>query len=1156
MRKIGFLCIQLIYILLSHVQGQNIYSMQNYRVYDCKGIFTDSDLGIIKGDYAHNERLIFSVCVPGGDYVSLEFDSFCTEKDVDFLQFYDGRDTFAAKIGGRHHGTKSPGVIKSSDSCLTIYFQSDASVACFGWKAKWRTKILPLPSPKFIRNPVVSCSTSVLRIRLDQKFICDSIHDSTFTLSGSFAPAISKVTPIGCVNGETDSFEITLSSGLNRGGSYALRFRSVKYDRCDSAWNLEANTTFSITDCPINVTLRAAPDTICERGCTNIFADVNGGDSTKYAYSWNQGLGSAKPPVKVCPMITTTYILTVSDGVAIPGSDTITIAVKPKPAAPQDTSVCQSGGAFVLSGAPTGGTWNGKGITNASTGDYLPASAGAGRDTVRYILNGCADTMIVDVRAISGGLPNAACPGTAPFYVSGHSPAGGTWSGPKINAAGLFNPDSAGSYVVTYTWNGCTANKIIRVDSIKVPDADTICLSAGNITLSFSPQGGTWSGTGIINNNLGIFNTNTAGIGTKNLIYTMRGCRDTLKMTVENINARGNQVICLSQPSFTMLPGIPAGGYWKGKGVADSALGVYNPALVGKVTNDTIEYIYGGCSAKKIMYLRNVYVYLKNKNFCIENPQILLDFNSVQVTPFGGVWNGSGISSLYYFTPSLAGYGSHKLIYDFNGCLDSTTFLVYPKSDIQKDTSFCVADPSFKLRNAESGGKFLGNGITDSLNGIFNPGRAGVGVHMIRYLSKNGCKDSVRITVTGLPIVQLSGAAGVHCFRDTLISLTGSPAGGNFWGNGVNTNQFNPFLAGSGNHTLYYRYGTSTCYRIDSIVATVMPVLKVKALSSDDTLCKGGSVELDAKGSGGNSSNYSFRWSTGQTGNSLFYTPSITGYQKVWLNDGCSNEATDSVYIVVHPTVTAAILTSAIKCYGEKGFAEVTPGTSDPFEVTWNTAPPFKGYRLTAFVSNRYTLNIKNLATGCLLDTFTTIPGYPKIKASFITIPRTGICLDPFNPELRIINQSQGAESGTWYYGDGKQENFDPAFNPFHIYSPDTSRYTVKLVVFNSGGCSDSLSLPVCLNDSVYAIIPNAFSPDGNNKNEIFRPVVVGTNFYELTIYNRWGEKVFYSMDKNEGWDGSYKGGACQNGVYLYLLNYKGKKSILKQEKGTLLLIR
>lgn len=1153
--RVRFISIFLL-LLCTRVAGQTTYKMQNYKVYDCKGYFTDSDMGVIKGDYAHNERSIFTVCVPGGDHISLQFDSFCTEKDVDFLQFYDGRDTFAAKIGGRYHGTNAPGVIQSSDSCLTVYFQSDASVACFGWYAKWRTKVLPLPVPKFLNAPAVSCSTSVIRVRLDQKFLCDSIHDSTFTLFGAYAPAISNVTPIGCVNGETDSFEITLSSGLNRGGSYALRFRSVKYDRCDSAWHLEANTVFNITDCPITVRLSALPDTICERGCTDITADINGGDSTKYVYSWNQGLGNAKPPVRVCPLTTTSYILTVSDGVAVPGSDTITIVVKPKPIAPKDTSVCQSGGSFTLNASPAGGSWNGKGITNIVNGDYLPGAAGAGRDTVQYTINGCPDTVVVDVRAISGGFPNAACPGSAPFYVSGHSPAGGTWSGPKINAAGLFNPDSAGVYTVTYTWNGCVANKVINVDSIKVPETDTICLSAGNVTLSFTPVGGTWTGTGIINSNLGIFNTNTAGIGTKNLIYTMRGCRDTLKMTVENINARGNQVICLSQPAFTMLAGIPAGGYWKGKGVADSALGIFDPALVGKVANDTIEYIYGGCSAKKIMYLRNVYVYLKSRNFCVEDPRILLDYNSVQVTPFGGIWNGPGINSLYYFTPAQAGYGSHKLIYNFNGCLDSTVFTVYSKSDIQKDTSFCVADPPFRLRNNETGGKFLGAGITDSILGIFNPAIAGLGSHIIRYVSSKGCKDSLFITVTGLPNVQISGAAGTHCFKDTVITLNGIPGGGVFWGNGVSTDQFNPSQAGSGSHTLYYRYGTQTCYRIDSLTATVRPALKVQAIVSDDTLCAGESVQLDASGQGGITAGYRYQWSTGQTGNSLFYTPSVSGFYTVRLEDGCSDAAGDSVYIVVHPRVQASIQTSQIKCYGEKGFAEIIPGTGDPYEITWNTSPVFKGSRLTAFVSNRYTVRIKNLMSGCILDTFTTIPGHPKIKASFITIPRSGICLDPFIPELRIINQSQGAETGTWYYGDGNTEAFDPYFNPSHIYRPDTSRYTVKLVVFNSGGCSDSMELPVCLNDSVYALIPNAFTPDGNQRNEIFKPVVVGANFYELIVYNRWGEKVFYSLDKNQGWDGMYKGAPCQNGVYLYILNYKGKKSILKQEKGTLLLLR
>lgn len=1138
------------------VQAQNIYKMGNYKVYDCKGIFTDSDLGLTKGDYSHNENYIFSVCVPGGDYVSLQFDSFCTEKDVDFLQFYDGRDTFGTKIGPRYHGTNKPGTIQSSDSCLTVYFQTDKSVACYGWKATWQTKVLPLPQPKFLNVPQVSCSTSVLRVRLDQKFVCDSIRDTSFTLTGAFAPAVTKVTPIGCVNGLTDSFEITLAGGLNRGGAYTLRFRGVKYDICDSAWNLTAVVIFNITDCPIIVDLDAVPDTICMGGCSNIQAVITGGDSTKYVYNWNQGLPPVKPTIKVCPTVSGWYRLTVSDGVALPGTDSVWITVLPKPQAPKDTSVCQSGGAFSLSGNPSGGSWAGKGITNATTGAYSPPQAGAGRDTVRYFLNGCTDTVVVDVRGISGGGPNAACPGAAPFYVSGFTPPGGTWSGPKINAAGLFNPDTSGTYVVTYTWNGCVSTKTINVEQLSVTDADTVCLSAGNITLNFTPKGGFWTGTGITNSSLGIFNTGTAGVGTKNLIYIMNGCRDTTKMTVENINARGNQVVCLQQPAFTMLQGLPAGGYWKGKGVADSALGIYDPALVGQVANDTIEYFYGGCSAKKIMFIRNIVVGIKSRSFCIEQPILLLDFNSVQVTPFGGQWTGNGISSQYYFTAANAGYGTHKLIYNFNGCLDSTVFTIYPKSVLQPDTTFCIADPPFKLYNGQSGGYFKGKGITDTLLGIFNPGIAGVGSHLIRYVSKYGCKDSFTLQVTPLPVVNLSGLDPVYCYNNLPVNLTGSPAGGIFWGKGVSGSTYNPKDAGSGSDKVYYRYGTATCYRIDSFQVSVRDTLKVKASASEDTVCIGANIQLDASASGGMAPANTYLWSNGQGSRSVFEIPSSSGWHSVVADDACSEMAFDSVYIVVNPKVTATIETSPIKCYGQSGFAEVFPGDGSVYDITWSVQPPVKAARLQAPVTNRYFVHIKNVSTGCFMDTFAVIPGYPKLKASFITIPRAGFCLDPFNPVLNIINQSQGADSGIWTFGDGSFEMYNSLVNPSHAYAADTNYYRVKLLVFNEGGCRDSMELPVCLNDSVYALIPNAFTPDGNHRNEVFKPVVAGARQYNLKVYDRWGELIFESDNINEGWDGSYLGKPCQNGVYLYLLTYKGRKSITKQESGTLLLLR
>ena len=86
--------------------------------------------------------------------------------------------------------------------------------------------------------------------------------------------------------------------------------------------------------------------------------------------------------------------------------------------------------------------------------------------------------------------------------------------------------------------------------------------------------------------------------------------------------------------------------------------------------------------------------------------------------------------------------------------------------------------------------------------------------------------------------------------------------------------------------------------------------------------------------------------------------------------------------------------------------------------------------------------------------------------------------------------------------------------------------------------------------------IPSAFTPNGDNNNDIF--YVRGSNLYsiELEIYNRWGELVFRTDDLNRGWDGSYNGREADPGVFVYHL-----KAICldKQEyftKGNLTLIR
>jgi len=91
--------------------------------------------------------------------------------------------------------------------------------------------------------------------------------------------------------------------------------------------------------------------------------------------------------------------------------------------------------------------------------------------------------------------------------------------------------------------------------------------------------------------------------------------------------------------------------------------------------------------------------------------------------------------------------------------------------------------------------------------------------------------------------------------------------------------------------------------------------------------------------------------------------------------------------------------------------------------------------------------------------------------------------------------------------------------------------------------------------------IPNAFTPDGNGRNDIFMPYGYGINEdkYKMEIFDRWGELIFSSSEFRKGWDGTVKGTSqiAQDGVYIYKIlvtdllnnkkNYVGHVTLIKQ---------
>ena len=111
---------------------------------------------------------------------------------------------------------------------------------------------------------------------------------------------------------------------------------------------------------------------------------------------------------------------------------------------------------------------------------------------------------------------------------------------------------------------------------------------------------------------------------------------------------------------------------------------------------------------------------------------------------------------------------------------------------------------------------------------------------------------------------------------------------------------------------------------------------------------------------------------------------------------------------------------------------------------------------------------------------------------------------------------------------------------------------------FNTYNFSEiSSSNELCLTYSPKIYIPNAFTPNGFNP--IFKPVVSNINFstYHLSIIDRWGQLVFESFDKDEGWDGTIQsnGKKATNDVYVYIFEAQDENGIVLLRKGFVSLI-
>ena len=140
-----------------------------------------------------------------------------------------------------------------------------------------------------------------------------------------------------------------------------------------------------------------------------------------------------------------------------------------------------------------------------------------------------------------------------------------------------------------------------------------------------------------------------------------------------------------------------------------------------------------------------------------------------------------------------------------------------------------------------------------------------------------------------------------------------------------------------------------------------------------------------------------------------------------------------------------------------------------------------------------------------------------------------------------------------WKPNDGSLNN-DNINDP--IATPGaTTTYTV--FGYDVNGCLDSAYVTIYVDSTMLEDMPTGFTPDGDGLNDVFKPVgPMFSRMLEMRVYSRWGEELFFSNDKNHGWDGTFHGVPQDIGVYYYQIIVATADGGNKVYKGSVTLIR
>lgn len=322
-------------------------------------------------------------------------------------------------------------------------------------------------------------------------------------------------------------------------------------------------------------------------------------------------------------------------------------------------------------------------------------------------------------------------------------------------------------------------------------------------------------------------------------------------------------------------------------------------------------------------------------------------------------------------------------------------------------------------------------------------------------------------------------------------------------------------------------------------------------LTVNDVSCGGatdGSATIVLDGAGP----YTYEWSTGATGSNSISDLAAGAYSvTVTASDGCEKTFLFEVLEQEPIAVNIEDIENA-QCFGyTNGSAtvDITGGVT-PYTITVNGNTD--DANLTELGAGDYTVIVTD-NNGCAQEaTFSiTEPDPISITAS----PDVAITFG-LSTELTASSSTTDLIGVNWAPDGGVLGcEDDPCF--IYTVSPSvTTTYFVSITDANGCFAIDTIVVTVIYSNEV--LVPNAFSPNGDNINDLFQGIAFNLSSYYMAIYNRWGQLVYETTNADyfAGWDGTFEGAEQEMGTYVYVIDASFNNGEDFTTKGSFQLIR